>query len=86
MHARFAFPAFVLLSSLSQGVLAIEQAEKEVGAAEPSQDPVPPRKTRDFTLYGRLNLSLDYGSQGLGGVRCSNANSCGAIGAVPQGT
>ena len=85
MHARFAFPALVLLSSLSHGVLAIEQAEKEVGAAEPSQDPVPPRKTRDFTIYGRLNLSLDYGSQGLGGVRCSNANSCGAIGAVPQG-
>ena len=79
MHARYAYLAFVLLISLSHGLLAVDQAENAAGAAEP------PRKTTDFTIYGRLNLSLDHGTQGLGGVQCTNANSCGAIGATPQG-
>ena len=51
MHARYAYLAFVLLISLSHGLLAVDQAENAAGAAEP------PRKTTDFTIYGRLNLS-----------------------------
>src|SRR5438445_10961804 len=30
----------------------------------------------DFTFYGRLNLSVDLGSQGLAGVVCNNPNLC----------
>ena len=41
--------------------------------------------TPAVTVYGRLNVSLDHGTQGLGGVTCNNANSCGAVGATPQG-
>src|SRR5262249_37019786 len=44
-----------------------------------------PAKTSDFSVYGRLNISFDYGSQGFGGVTCNNANSCGAVGQTPQG-
>ena len=45
----------------------------------------PTQKASDFTIYGRLNVSLDHGTQGFGGVTCNNANSCGAVGATPQG-
>ena len=47
--------------------------------------PPSPVKTSDITIYGRLNISLDHGTQGFGGVTCNNANSCGAVGATPQG-
>jgi predicted porin len=47
--------------------------------------PPAPVKTSDFTVYGRLNVSLDHGTQGFGGVTCNNANSCGAVGNTPQG-
>src|SRR6266852_7570604 len=30
----------------------------------------------DFTFYGRLNLSVDVGSQGLAGVVCNNPHLC----------
>jgi len=30
----------------------------------------------DFTFYGRLNLSVDLGSQGLAGAVCNNPNLC----------
>ncbi len=38
----------------------------------------------DFTFYGRLNLSVDVGSQGLAGLVCNNPNLC-TPGAGPQG-
>ena len=51
-------------------------------AALRAEDPL---KTSEVAVYGRLNISFDYGSQGFGGITCNNANSCGAIGQTPQG-
>jgi predicted porin len=81
---------------LASGQAAGDQQSNPAAAADPAADPmltgaaVPsdvkaPRKTTDFTVYGRVNLSLDDGTQGLNGVVCANANSCGALGTTPQG-
>ena len=32
----------------------------------------------DVTIYGRVNVSVDVGSQGLSGVVCTNPNLCNA--------
>jgi predicted porin len=79
------FAAFVLL--LSSASTAADQEPAPTGPDVPSdaKAPPPPRKAADFTVYGRVNVSLDLGTQGLGGVACVNANQCGALGATPQG-
>src|SRR5262249_12468174 len=51
-------------------------------AALRAEDPL---KTSEVVVYGRLNISFDYGSQRFGGITCNSANSCGASGQPPQG-
>src|SRR5438445_2937581 len=55
------------------------------GAAVPSdvQQPPPPHKPFDFTVYGRVNVSVDLGNQELKTAPCITAavNPC----APPQG-
>ena len=72
-----------VLLCLSPAALRAQQPPETTGPAIPSDVKEP--KTSDFTIYGRLNVSFDYGSQGFGGVTCNNPNSCGAIGNTPQG-
>ena len=96
MRTRFAYPAFLFLCSLSstQGVRAQEQNPAE--AANPPQNPSPtgpavpsdvagtpaPHKPFDFTVYGRVNVSFDVGTQNLTSAPCITAASpC----APPQG-
>src|SRR5213076_1205397 len=57
------------------------QQPTQTGPEVPS-DVKQPKPTSEFTIYGRLNVSVDYGSQGFGGVTCNNPNLCGA---PPQG-
>src|SRR5438105_9505438 len=87
--ALFCSPAMVGLASQTDPGAPADPSQNPAptGPAVPSdvKQPPPPRKTTDFTVYGRLNLSFDVGTQGMNGIACTNANSCGALGTTPQG-
>jgi predicted porin len=47
--------------------------------APPAPAPAPEKKSMPaLTVYGRLNISFDYGDQGLSGMVCKNPNLCTA--------
>jgi hypothetical protein len=60
MRTHFVYPAFAVLL---------------VSAAFAEEEP-PPRKSFDFTVYGRVNVSFDVGNQGLSGVTCTATGPC----------
>src|SRR5438105_12446191 len=95
MRLRFAYPALLFFCSLCFAPLARAQQDP-AEAANPPQNPAPtgpaipsdvkgtpaPHKPFDFTLYGRVNVSLDVGTQDLTSAPCITAASpC----APPQG-
>src|SRR5207248_11250394 len=95
MRLRFAYPAFLFFRSLCFAPLARAQQDP-AEAANPPQNPAPtgraippdvkgtpaPHKPCDYTLYGRVNVSLDVGTQDLTSAPCITAASpC----APPQG-
>jgi len=86
MHSRLVFRAFLLACALASS--ALSQADQPsnptpTGAAIPSDvKAAPPHKVFDFTVYGRVNVSVDLGNQELTGAPCITA---AAPCAPPQG-
>jgi len=97
MRKRFAYSAFVFLCSLSSAQSVRAQQQDPAEAANPPQNPSPtgpavpsdvkgapaPHKTFDFTVYGRVNVSFDVGTQDLTSAPCITAASGPC--APPQG-